>query len=109
MYEDGFVGIKVFSDALNATSIKVIRKATGFGISDIKSRAAAGDFLLCCSDVDEEGIQNVIALYKALENIGAKACVFEDEKETTVDELTKTVSFYQELDAADNLGSDGDV
>ena len=84
------VGIKVISQNEINRCIKILRKYCKLSIGEIKEAIISNNYVVECSYVKEEGIVNIIKLYKELCDNNIQAQLYEHERITNVENLVET-------------------
>ena len=91
------VGIKVISQNEINRCIKILRKYCKLSIGEIKEAIISNNYVVECSYVKEEGIVNIIKLYKELCDNNIQAQLYEHERITNVEFLENLVETYYEI------------
>ena len=91
------VGIKVISQNEINRCIKILRKYCKLSIGEIKEAIISNNYVVECSYVKEEGIVNIIKLYKELCDNNIEAQLYEHERITNVEFLENLVETYYEI------------
>ena len=95
------VGIKVISRNEINRCIKILRKYCKLSIGEIKEAIISNnyvvEYIVECSYVKEEGIVNIIKLYKELCDNNIQAQLYEHERITNVEFLENLVETYYEI------------
>ena len=91
------VGIKVISQNEINRCIKILRKYCRLSIGEIKEAIISNNYVVECSYVKEEGIVNIIKLYKELCDNNIEAQLYEHERITNVEFLENLVETYYEI------------
>ena len=99
------VGIKVISRNEINRCIKILRKYCKLSIGEIKEAIISNNYVVECSYVKEEGIVNIIKLYKELCDNNIQAQLYEHERITNVEFLENLVETYYEINE-ENLPSE---
>ena len=104
------VGIKVISQNEINRCIKILRKYCKLSIGEIKEAIISNNYVVECSYVKEEGIVNIIKLYKELCDNNVQAQLYEHERITNVEFLENLVETYYEIneEIADRIDTESE-
>ncbi|WP_243095965.1 hypothetical protein, partial [Roseburia intestinalis] len=104
------VGIKVISQNEINRCIKILRKYCKLSIGEIKEAIISNNYVVECSYVKEEGIVNIIKLYKELCDNNIQAQLYEHERITNVEFLENLVETYYEIneEIADRIDTESE-
>ena len=104
------VGIKVISENEINRCIKILRKYCRLSIGEIKEAIISNNYVVECSYVKEEGIVNIIKLYKELCDNNIEAQLYEHGRITNVEFLENLVETYYEIneEIADRIDTESE-
>lgn len=90
--------------------IKILRKYCKLSIGEIKEAIISNNYVVECSYVKEEGIVNIIKLYKELCDNNIQAQLYEHERITNVEFLENLVETYYEIneEIADRIDTESE-
>lgn len=94
--------IKLLEKAPSAKVISTVRKATGLPLSEIKSRAIEGRYILECDCSDDEGLRNIIDLFISLGGLNAPAELFWHDNPESIEVFVNILASHE--DTAKELG-----
>ena len=104
------VGIKVISQNEINRCIKILRKYCKLSIGEIKEAIISNNYVVECSYVKEEGIVNIIKLYKELCDNNIQAQLYEHLLFVHVHTIELEVETYYEIneEIADRIDTESE-
>jgi hypothetical protein len=97
--EQNTIGLKLPVGNVSAKAVMLIKKLTGMPLSEIKQKAAAGDYLILCDWLDDDGLRLMNRIRRELSEMGIKARQYEHGKEVSPKIFDNLEQTSREIDA----------
>ncbi len=88
---DGTIGIKLKNGVFSAELARCVKRYRYIAISDVKNLVENDEYLLECSDIDDDGIEQILLLNEDLKKMGFDTVLFEDDEEISEELLNNRV------------------
>lgn len=91
------IGIKVKNNDKITKCISIIRKYTNLSIGEIKDKIINNEYVMEYGYTDEDGIKDILKVYKEITSLGASVEIYEHDRNTTIDFLMNLLEMYSDI------------